>query len=262
VLKAQMADLQVSIGQALLPAVQAVLPYLKNFADWAQTNPRTFLVIAGTITAVATAIMAVNIAMALNPFGLVVAGTALAGLAIYGLSQKFEAFGNVVKTIINSVIGYVNGLVQAMYMVYNAAAFVVNAIPGLDNIPTAKAPQIPTLFGPGPSVGSGFAREGGTGSIGGVSLPNIASIPIMSPAVTGGGGGGGGGGGSSANIFNPVGGGTNAFTPIGNAERIAAREAITVNVNGGISTSSEIGKAVYDSLIQYKQVYGPLRGFE
>ena len=33
---------------------------------------------------------------------------------------------------------------------------------------------------------------------------------------------------------------------------------ITVNVTGGISTSAQIGQAVYDSLLQYKQVYGPL----
>jgi hypothetical protein len=33
---------------------------------------------------------------------------------------------------------------------------------------------------------------------------------------------------------------------------------VTVNVTGGISTSAQIGQAVYDSLLQYKQVYGPL----
>ena len=33
---------------------------------------------------------------------------------------------------------------------------------------------------------------------------------------------------------------------------------ITINVNGGISTSAQIGQAVYNSLIQYKQVYGNL----
>jgi hypothetical protein len=41
VLKAQMADLQVSIGKALLPAVQAVLPIVKDFATWAASNPQT-----------------------------------------------------------------------------------------------------------------------------------------------------------------------------------------------------------------------------
>jgi hypothetical protein len=49
------------------------------------------------------------------------------------------------------------------------------------------------------------------------------------------------------------------------AERIAARGAdapVNIVVNGGISTSAEIGQSVYNALLQYKQVYGPLRGFE
>jgi hypothetical protein len=33
---------------------------------------------------------------------------------------------------------------------------------------------------------------------------------------------------------------------------------VTINVNGGISTSAQIGQAVYNSLLNYKQVYGPL----
>ena len=259
ILKNSISETKESIGAALLPAVSAVLPYLQRFADWAQRNPQTFLVVAGTIAAVATAIMAINIAMALNPFGLVVIGTATAGLAIYALSQKFEGFGNVVKTIINAVIGYVNGLVSAMYMVYNAIALVINAIPGLDNIPTAKAPQIPSIGGAGAATSGGFGREGGTGSISS-SIGSIATpvMPVIASPMSS--GGGGGSGGNSAQVVS--GGGPYlgpseipGFTG-GNAERIA------ITVNGGISTSTEIGKAVYDSLIQYKQVYGPLRGFD
>jgi hypothetical protein len=61
---------------------------------------------------------------------------------------------------------------------------------------------------------------------------------------------------------------TSAFqglTTFGMAERIAARGAdapVNIVVNGGISTSAEIGQSVYNALLQYKQVYGPLRGFE
>ena len=263
VLKAQMADLQVSIGKALLPAVQAILPVLKDFANWAASNPRVFTQVAATIAAIATAVLAVNFAMNASPFVLFATGFTIIGLAIFAAYQKFESFRSGVNMIMNAVIGYVNGLISAMFMLYNAVAMVINAIPGLDNIATKIAPQIPTIGGA--SVGAvssgGAAREGGTGLIGGGSLPNIASIPIMSPAVTGGGGGSGGGGGAN---FTPVvsGGGPYVgpsqipgFTG-GNAERIA------ITVNGGISTSTEIGKAVYDSLIQYKQVYGPLRGFD
>jgi hypothetical protein len=52
-----------------------------------------------------------------------------------------------------------------------------------------------------------------------------------------------------------------ALTTVGMAERIAAREQaapVNIVVNGGISTSAEIGQSVYNALVQYKQVYGPL----
>jgi hypothetical protein len=61
-----------SIGAALLPAVEKLLPYLQSFATWAQDNPQTFMIIAGALAAIAASIVAINIAMALNPIGLIV----------------------------------------------------------------------------------------------------------------------------------------------------------------------------------------------
>jgi hypothetical protein len=75
-LTAQMENLQVSIGQALLPVVEAILPLVQSFAAWAADNPQAFLAIAGAIGAVAAAIVVTNIAMALNPFALIAAGIA------------------------------------------------------------------------------------------------------------------------------------------------------------------------------------------
>ena len=37
-----------------------------------------------------------------------------------------------------------------------------------------------------------------------------------------------------------------------------ASGAVTINVNGGISTSPQIAKAVYNAMLEYKQYYGPL----
>jgi len=261
VLKAQMADLQVSIGKALLPAVQAVLPVIKDFATWAANNPQTFTRVAGAITTIATAILAVNFALNASPFVLWATGITALGVAVFAAYQKFESFRTGVNLVINAVIGYINGAISALYLLYNAVAMVINAIPGLDNIATKIAPQIPTIGGTGSSAvsGGGAAREGGTGSIGGGSLPNIASIPAMSPAITSGGGGGGGGG-----AFTPVvsGGGPYlgpssipGFTG-GNAERIAS---MTVNVNGGLSTSADIGEAVVNALRAYNRSAGPLQ---
>ena len=262
IMKNSIAETKESIGAALLPAVAAVLPYLQRMADWAQNNPKLFLIVAGTIAAVAASIMAVNFAMALNPFGLIVIGTAAAGVAIYALSVKFETFGNGVKTVINSVISYINGLVSAMYSIYNAVALVQSLIPGLAT-PQLTAPQIP-LFG-------GFANSGSQSNAApftgdknlGVKIPAVPSfsvptMPAPGAPLSGGGGSSGGGGGG-------VGGGGDlvrvqgALTTFGNAERIAARgDTITVNVNGGISTGPQIGQAVYNALLNYKQVYGPL----
>jgi hypothetical protein len=117
-------------------------------------------------------------------------GITALGVAVFAAYQKFESFRSGVNMIINAVIGYINGAITAMFTLYNAIAMVINAIPGLDNIAMKVAPQIPTIGGTsvGAVSGGGAAREGGTGSIGGVTLPNIASIPIMSPAITGGGG--------------------------------------------------------------------------
>jgi hypothetical protein len=258
VLKAQMADLQVSIGKALLPAVQAVLPVIKDFATWAANNPQNFTRAAAAIGLIATSILAVNFAMNASPFVLWATGITAVGVAIFAAYQKFEGFRSGVQIIMNAVIGYVNGLISAMYMVYNAIAMVINAIPGLDNISTKIAPQIPSIGGAassGPAaVGSGMAREGGTGPIAGITTP---SMPVAIPPVVSSGGNGGG-------AFTPVvsGGGPYVgpsnipgFTG-GNAERIAS---MTVNVNGGLSTSADIGEAVVNALRAYNRSAGPLQ---
>jgi len=160
--------------------------------------------------------------------------------------QGFQYFANSWIGVINTIINGMNKL---------------SPFSDIGNIPTLN---MPTIGGSsvGASVGSGFAREGGTGSMGGIASITTPAMPMAASPVSSGGGGGGGGN-SSAQVVS--GGGPYVgpseipgFTG-GNAERIGA---MTINVTGGISTSTEIGKAVYDSLIQYKQVYGPLRGFD
>jgi len=92
-----------SIGAALLPAVEAVLPYLQKFGAWAQDNPQTFMIIAGALAAIAASIVAINIAMALNPIGLIVIGVIalIAGLAV--AYTKFEGFRKLVDTIFSGI---------------------------------------------------------------------------------------------------------------------------------------------------------------
>jgi hypothetical protein len=100
-----------SIGAALLPAVESVLPYLQKFATWAQDNPQTFMIVAGALAAIAASIVAINIAMALNPIGLIVIGVIalIAGLAI--AYKKFEGFRNIVDGVFGAIKWWITNIV-------------------------------------------------------------------------------------------------------------------------------------------------------
>jgi hypothetical protein len=257
ILKNSLDETQESIGAALLPVVEKVLPVLQKFADWAQDNPQAFLAIAGAITAISVAILAVNFAMALNPFTAIAAGVAALVVGIIYAYNKFETF----RTIVNGVL---NGLITGFEIFANAWINTINMIiRGMNMLnPFTDIPSLPTINLPNISgsssaaaVGSGAAREGGVGAI----LSGIPSMPAMpAPAAPMASGGGGG----SSRSQGPSFGGGSGFYASGNAERIsdmlAKRDQVTVNVNGGISTSAEIGKSVVDALTQYTQVYGPL----
>jgi hypothetical protein len=100
-----------SIGAALLPAVEKLLPYLQKFATWAQDNPQTFMIIAGALAAIAASIVAINIAMALNPIGLITIGVIalIAGLAI--AYKKFEGFREIVDGVFGAIKWWISNIV-------------------------------------------------------------------------------------------------------------------------------------------------------
>jgi len=256
ILKNSISETQESIGAALLPVVQAVLPVLQRFADWAQNNPKAFLAIAGAITAISTAIMAVNFAMALNPFTAIAAGVAALVVGIVYAYNKFEIFRDIVNGVLNGLmIGFqyfANGWITAVNLIIKAMNL-LSPFTDINQIATINLPTIGGSSSPA-AVGSGFAREGGTGSIGGITMP---TMPTVAPPVSSGGGGGGGGSGNSGG--GPY-QGPSAMPGFmgGIAERIANRGDITINVTGGLATSAEIGESVVNSLLAYQRVSGPL----
>jgi hypothetical protein len=99
ILSASIDDTKAAIGEALLPVVEKVLPYLKDFAEWARENPGTFTKIAGAIGAIAAATVALNIAMAVNPFVLILAGAITLAIAIDQVLAKLEQMDNVLGRI-------------------------------------------------------------------------------------------------------------------------------------------------------------------
>jgi hypothetical protein len=64
ILKATLEDTATQIGMALLPVVEAILPLLTNFSTWASKNTPVILGVSVVIAAIATAIVATNIALA------------------------------------------------------------------------------------------------------------------------------------------------------------------------------------------------------
>ena len=263
ILKNSLAETQESIGAALLPVLQKVLPYLQAMADWAQRNPKAFMIIAGAISAVAAAIVAVNVAMAFNPFGLIAIGIAALVTGLTIAYTKFETFRDIVNTVLNGLIAgfevFANSFIGAINLIIRG----MNLISPFSDIPSLPTISLGRIGGGGTSTSGGgaetrtadrMAREAGT------------AMPSLPPAIIGGsgaggnarGGGGGGGGG--------VGGGGDlvtiqgALTTFGMAERIAARGSsdVTINVTGGLSTSAEIGQSVLNSLLAYQRTNGPL----
>jgi len=262
ILKNSLAETQESIGAGLLPVLQKVLPVLQRMADWAQQNPKAFLFVAGTISAIATAILAVNFAMAANPFTLIAVGIAalITGLAV--AYTKFEGFRNVVNTVLNGLIAgfelFANSFIGAINLIIQGMNL-INPFTDIGKLPTISLGRI----GSGSSATSGGqAREGGTSSI----TPALPSMPSLISPITGGGGGGGGGSRAGGGGGGGIGGGGDlvtiqgALTTFGMAERIAARSSggVTINVTGGMSTSAEIGQNVLNSLLAYQRTNGPL----
>ena len=93
-LKVSMDETKESIGASLIPVIEAGLPILEKFADWAQENPDTFRNIATAIGAIAAATVALNLAMAVNPFVLLVAAGVALGYAIDKVLEKLSEMDN------------------------------------------------------------------------------------------------------------------------------------------------------------------------
>ena len=229
ILSNSIGETKESIGAALLPVVEAVLPILNKFAMWAQDNPEAFLAIAGAIAAVAAAIVVTNIAMALNPFALIAAGIALLVVALVTAYNKFEWFRNGINAIVNTVIGFFAGMVNAAVGAVNMIISAYNSIPLLPDLPKAPTMPIPQLGGTPTTPAPGRMNIPRLANGGIVSSPTLALIGEAGPE---------------------------AVVPL---DRMQNGGGITINVTGGLATSAEIGESVVNALRAYSRSAGPLQ---
>ncbi len=132
-LKVSLDETKETIGAALLPIIEKVLPFLTKMGDWASENTAVFLTIAGVIGGIAAAIVLVNGAMtawtaattaftavqaafnavmALNPIVLIVVGIGLLIAALVIAYKKFDGFRAVVDSVFKFITGAVSGSID------------------------------------------------------------------------------------------------------------------------------------------------------
>jgi hypothetical protein len=200
-LSVTLAETKESIGAALLPAIQAVLPYLTKFGEWAAKNPSLILAVGAAIATIAAAIVAVNVAMALNPFSLIIIGVVAVGAALVAAYKKFEGFRNIVDAVFGAMRFWIQNvtipLVQSLLGIFKA---VFNGIASAWNNTIGKLSFKFPSFVPG-FGGKGFDvpnipmlaeggivpyRPGGTLAIVGEAGPE-AVIPLSKMGSMGGG---------------------------------------------------------------------------
>jgi hypothetical protein len=129
-LQLSLAETKETIGAALLPIIEKVLPVLTTFGNWASENTAVFLTVAGVIGGIAAAVLLVNGAMtawtaittaftavqaafnavmAVNPIVLIVVGIGLLIAALVIAYKKFEGFRNVVDSVFSFIKTAVSG---------------------------------------------------------------------------------------------------------------------------------------------------------
>jgi len=186
-------------------------------------------------------------------------------IAEFMLPFKQFAVGvyNSVKVVANGINQIINAAIIGLNQLINA----LNVIPGVSIdliplVPMLEYTALPELDTPA-ARGSGFAREGGTGSIGSSPMAMIESALVApTPAA--------GGGGKSSSVLDlsknyagnmggnyGITGNAGDFSSLFDQFMVERGTPITVNVNGGLATSADIGRAVVNSIKAMNRVDGP-----
>jgi hypothetical protein len=198
-----LSETKESIGAALLPAIEAVLPFLVKMGDWASEHPEILLAIGVAIATIAAAIVATNIAMALNPFSLIAIGVVALGGLLVAAYKKFEPFKTVVDAVFGGIKFWINNvtipaiktMLDVFKTVFNGIARIWNNTVGKISFELPK--WIPGIGGKGfempniPMLAEGGIVTGPTLAMIGEGNGPEAVIPLSRMGEFGMGGGGG-----------------------------------------------------------------------
>ena len=150
----------------------------------------------------------------------------VAGLVV--AYKKFEWFQTGVNFIVNAVIGLFENVVNGAIMMVNGIIRAYNAIP--------LAPNIDTIG----HVDFGGIGQSANSAANKMKLPKMANGGII----------------TSPQLVLAGESGPEAIVPLGKGGGMGG---ITINISGGLGTSTDIANAVYENLRFYNQNVGPLR---
>ena len=245
-----LAETKESIGAALLPVVEAILPVLLKFAGWAQDNTKTLLIIAGAIAGVSAAVLlfntAVGIATLVNTLfalsltaaqlamvGFITLGIAVLIAALVALYFKFDIVRKIVDTVFDAMLAggkaVFDGLSTYFTAIFNIYKSLFNGIAKLWNNTVGKLSfeipsWVPVIGGKGFSVPDiPYLADGGI-----VTGPTLAMIGERGPE---------------------------AVIPL--SGRGGGMGNYTINITGGLGSSAEIGTAVVNAIRAFNRQNGP-----
>jgi hypothetical protein len=249
-----LAETKESIGAALIPVVEALLPYLIAFGAWAQENTKVFLIVGGAIGGIAVTILALNAAMKVyaaaqmivngvvavfnallfaNPVTLVILAIVAFIAILTALYFKFETVRKIVDTVFDAMLAggkaVFNGLTTYFTGVFNIYKSLFNGIAKLWNNTIGSLSfdfpdWVPGLGGKGFSVPNiPMLADGGI-----VTGPTLAMIGERGPE---------------------------AVIPL--SGRGGGMGNYTINITGGLGSSAEIGTAVVNAIRAFNRQNGP-----
>jgi hypothetical protein len=263
-MKIALDETKESIGASLMPVVEAIVPILQKFSDWAAKHPEVFTVLAGALAAVAAAIVAINIAMSINPITAIAIGIAAVAAAAVIAYKKFELFRTIIDTVFGAVRWWISNVTIPLFQgLLGAATFVFKAIAAVWNNTVGKLAftipsWVPLIGGKSfamPKIGGGGGDGGGLTSARAfeesqkeiiAANPEVfAAPPAVAPSAPG------KVQNTSAPAFDKTSGNAGGFENAG-IGGIGPFPNITVNVDGGDPN------AVVQALQDYVRANGPV----
>jgi hypothetical protein len=192
-MKFALAGVADTIGDMLLPIIDAIAPKIQAFSQWAQENPDLMKKVVLGFVGFTAAVIALNIAMSLNPFTLIAIGIGIVVGLLVAAYNRFDAFKKIVDTVFGAIkwwvtnvtIPVVESLLGVFKTVFNGIASIWNNtvgkvsfevpswVPGVGG-KGFKMPKIPMLA----DGGIVKASAGGTLALIGEGGQDEAVIPL------------------------------------------------------------------------------------